>query len=220
MFSSSSFGLVVALVKADLGHLLPALMKSSLRATKSVSQAISTTAMAEAVSAMKMRPSFVARPARFSTPASPHSLSFFSAFDGVAVGLDEGLLAVHHARAGLLAQDLYVACLDIHGSLLIWRRTCLPRRWAPRRRLLRTVAAARLRRGNLGFGDVGGSGRLRPLPLPRRRFRLQRRRRASSSWRVSMILRPVSLSASTTALAMIWVNSEMERMASSLPGIG
>ena len=37
----------------------------------------------------------------------------------VAVRLDQGLLAVHHARAGLLAQVLYIVCLDIHRVLLV-----------------------------------------------------------------------------------------------------
>ena len=41
-----------------------------------------------------------------------------------------------------------------------------------------------------------------------------------SSCRVSMISRPTSFSASMTALAMIWVNRLMARMASSLPGTG
>ncbi len=44
--------------------------------------------------------------------------------------------------------------------------------------------------------------------------------RPSLSCRVSTTSRPTSFSASMTALAMIWVNRLMARMASSLPGIG
>ena len=93
--------------------------KFSSLATKSVSELISTmTALPPLAAARTTRPSAATRPAFLSALAGPDLRRCSDRRIHVAVGLDQRLLALHHAGAGALAQFLYHRCSNRHLEFL------------------------------------------------------------------------------------------------------
>src|ERR1700686_4125031 len=110
--------------------------KPCSRATKSVSQLISTMAAVRASADLGTTPPALGgQPRRFlvglGVPLLAHELG-----RGVQVtlGFDEGFLALHHARPGALAELLDCLCGDVHGEAIvpcITRPNRRPRRPGP-----------------------------------------------------------------------------------------
>ena len=89
----------------------------SLRATKSVSELTSTSAASLASAARPIRPSAATRPAFLAALAEALGPQPVDRGLHVAVGLVERRLAIHHARAGLVAQVLHHGCGDRRHAL-------------------------------------------------------------------------------------------------------
>ena len=93
-------------------------LKSSLRATKSVSQFTSTMTPIRPPPWMyeSTTPCDATRPAFFSAMAAPRLRSHVAGLLDAPAALFERPLAVHDRRAGLLAKLLDLACIDSHHS--------------------------------------------------------------------------------------------------------
>ena len=137
--------------------------------------------------------------------ASPFFRRMVVASSEVAVGLLESHLAVHHARAGLVAEFLHVCCADRRYVFCKEKRRRVTgrHRVSVRRLVRRRLGRSRARRGAQPGRGPRSSGPPSSIAS-----------RVASTSADSFIPRPAM-----TASAMREANRRMARSASSLPGI-
>ncbi len=164
--------------------------KSSLRATKSVSELTSTTTPRLALTATPTRPSAATRPLFLAALARPFLRSQSTAASMSPSDLVQRVLAVHHARAGLLAQILHQPSGDRrHGVPSDASNRCV--RWTERARPEQALGPSPPRPG--------------PIALMRERERYSPRpsARAACSPHLSRAMRPLNLRSASSLAASL-----------------